>query len=154
MSGIIAAPVAAGAVLTATGNFASNDTILIGARVLKFEATPAALDDIDVGADLAASLENLEGVINGDFEVGEAFAGTLGVEGITAVATATTLIITADMAGAYGNSFDFREGVDGGGTFSMTTVMSGGTGDLQAYIDSIISGNQLNSEAIEALSDL
>jgi len=154
MSGIIAAPVAASGVLTATGNFASNDTVLIGSRVLKFEATPAALDDIDVGADLEASLVNLAGVINGDFAVGEAFAGTLPVIGLSAVSTATVLTVTVDVAGAYGNSMDLREGVDGGGTFSITTAMAGGTGDLQAYIDSIISGAQLNSEVIEALAGL
>lgn len=154
MSGIADAPVAASGVLTATGNFTANDTVIVAGQTYTFVASPAVANDVDLGVDLATSLENLEGAINGDFEVGEAHASTVAAPGVTAVAAATTLTLTADVGGAYGNGIDFREGTDGGGTFSITTAMASGSGDLQAYIDSIISSAQLNSGVIEALAAL
>ena len=144
----------AAGVLTATANFTSNDTVLFGAVTYKFEASPAAANDIDVGTDLEASLVNLAGAINGNFAVGEAHADTVAIDGVSAVSTATLLTVTADMPGLFGNFIDFREGVDGGAVFSISTAMAGGLGDLAAEVGVIVTEEQMNSLVIARLAEL
>lgn len=144
----------AAGVLTATGNFTANDTVIFGAVTYKFVASPSSANDIDLGSDLETSLANLAGAINGDFAVGEAHADTVAIDGVSAVSTATTLTVTADMPGAYGNFIDFREGVDGGTKFSISTAMAGGSGDLAAEIGVIVDEEQMNSLVIARLAEL
>ena len=146
--------VQAAGVLTATANFISNDTVIVAGELYKFEATPTALGDVDVGSDLATSLINLRGAINGDFAVGEAFAGTLPAPGVSAVVTATTLTLTVDVPGDIGNGIDFREGVDGGAVFSISTAMAGGVGDLGLELNAIVSVEQLNAAVLQRIGDL
>lgn len=139
-------------VLTATGNFSSNDTVIVGGVTYKFEASPGAANDVDVGSDLEESLDFLARTINGTFATGEAHADSVSIPGVTATNTATTLTITLDVPGEYGNGFDFREGVDGSSKFSITTPMASGAGDLGAELDAIIDTEQLNSSVISRLA--
>lgn len=148
--------VKAAGVLTATGNFSANDTVIAGGKTYKFVATPAAIYDVDLGADLATSLANLVLAMNGTGTPGATtyFTGTLPVYGYIATSTATTLTLTARLGGLQGNSGELREGTDGGTTFSITTAMSGGTGDFQSWLTGFIANTQLNSEALQALKTL
>lgn len=147
--------VSASGVLTVTGNFTSNDTVIIGGKTYKFEASPAAENDVDIGTDAEESLDFLARVINGTFATGEAHADTEPPPGnVSAVNDATTLTLTVDVPGAYGNGYEFREGVDGGGTFSISTPMGSGDGDLGGELDAIIDDEQLNSAVLARLTVL
>lgn len=148
--------VKAAGVLTATANFTANDTVIAGGKTYKFVATPAAEYDVDIGGTLTVSLANLALAMNGTGTPGATtyFAGTLPVYGYVATSTATTLTLTARLGGLQGNSGEFREGTDGGTAFSITTAMSGGTGDFQAWLTSEIALNQLNSEVLRDLKTL
>lgn len=139
----------ASGVLTVTGNFSANDTVIVGGVTYKFETTTAAANDIDVGADAETSLANLAAAINGDGEGDgtDYHAGTSTVPAVVATSTATTLTITARMGGSDGNNVEFREGVDGGTTFSITTAMANGSGGaLATWIDDVLDRNQVNAE--------
>lgn len=146
--------VKASGTLTATGNFTANDTVIVGAKTYKFEASPAAENDVDLGGDLEESLANLAAAINGDFAVGQAHADTEGSPGVVATSTATTLVLTASVAGEQGNLIEFSEGVDGGAAFSVVGMAGGAGGDIGAYLQAIIDHAQANSLVIAYLSAL
>ena len=141
-------------VLTATANLASNDTIFVAGQTYKIEASPATANDVDLGSDLEATLTNLAGAINGNFAVGEAHADTVAAPGVSAVSTATLVTLTADVPGAFGNGIDFREGVDGGSKFSITTAMAGGAGDLGVELDAVVANMQINSQVAALMTQL
>ncbi len=145
--------------LTATANFASNDTVLIGNVTYKFEATTGAANDINIGTDLEESLDFLTLAINGT-GVGDGtdyHAGTVTIPEMLSSNTATVLTLTARFGGLWGNGFHFAEGVDGGASFSITTAMSSGLGDISGasgWAASLINDNQLNAEVISEVNDL
>lgn len=137
----------ASGVLTVTGNFTANDTVLLGGVTYKFVASPSAANDVDLGADAETSLANLVKAINGTGTEGTEYAAdTVQVSCVVATSTATTLTVTARFGGEWGNAIDFREGVDSGTKFSITTAMSNGTGDIVAWLDGLMDLNQINAE--------
>lgn len=89
--------------LTASGALANNETVTIGVQTYTFKTTPAAAYDVQVGANAAASLENLADAINGELE------GTPANVLVTATSTSTTVVVTAKQAGADGNSIATTE---------------------------------------------
>jgi len=106
--------------LTGTGNFSANDTVIIGSQTFKFVASPAAVGDVDLGADLETSLANLAAAINDSGTAGTTYIqltqderAKLKQNLVSATSTATTLVVTT------AGYTDITEGVDGGTTFSM-----------------------------------
>ncbi len=69
---------AATGVLTFSANLDDNDTLTIGSRVYRFKNTPAAINDIKIGGNKAASIVNLNATIAGTGTPGtEYYIGTL-----------------------------------------------------------------------------
>jgi hypothetical protein len=131
--------VKASGTLTATGNFTANDAVTIGDETYTFVATPGATaNNVDLGADLATSLSNLAAAINGTGTAGTTYGtNTVANADVTAVATATTVVVTARTAGASGNSIVFTEDTDGGSVFSVTgsgTLTNGSNTNVDAFI--------------------
>lgn len=97
--------VAASNVLTTGGNVTEDETVTIGSTVYTFKAAPSAAFEVDIGGTETISLANLASAINLD--------GTAGVEygashvaahpDFTATSDATTLTITAIVAGTAAN---------------------------------------------------
>lgn len=79
--------------LTATANFSASETVTVGSKTYTFGSSEG---QVAVGADLATSLANLAAAINKDGEV-------------VAVATATTIALTAAEYGTAGNSIATTE---------------------------------------------
>lgn len=124
--------------LTTTGNFTANDEVTIGANTYTFVASPSSAYDVDLGATAAISLSNLAAAINGTGTPGTEYAaGTVVHPTVTAVATATTLEITAITGGTGGNSIVLTEDTDGGGTWSVSgsgTLAGGTAGNVDALV--------------------
>jgi len=118
--------------LTATGNFTANDAVTIGDQTYTFVAAPGGTAyNVDLGADLATSLSNLAAAVNGTGTAGTTYGtGTVANTAVSAVATATTVVLTAKSAGAAGNSIVLTEDTDAGGVFSVT-----GSGTLTGATD-------------------
>ena len=113
--------------LTATGNFTADDAVTIGDQTYTFVAAPSSAYEVDLGADLATSLSNLAAAINGTGTAGTTYGtGTVANADVTAVATATTVVVTAKQAnaGTTGNSIVFTEDVDAGGVFELAPASS------------------------------
>lgn len=137
---------------------AATDVITIGSIAYTYIATPAAAYDVDVGADLTASVANLVAAINASGAgSGEYYAtGTSENPHMYAATSATNQIrLTARMPGTLGNGIyllssetdiDIQEVGN-----TATAYSTQGTGDLSSAIESLIDEVQLNSEAISLL---
>jgi hypothetical protein len=149
-----------------TTNVAANDTVLIGDKTYTFKASPAAVYDVDVGADLDTSIDNLVAAINDS--VGEAateYYGT-GLDAhpeVTAIADTTNdeVDLTARMAGEAANAIYLaatspgaNDIVAAGVTLKAAIAASAGTngsGNMDAFIVDLLDRNQVNSELQAAL---
>lgn len=118
--------------LTTTGNFTADDEVTIGSQTYIFKASPSSAYEVDLGGNVATSLANLASAINADGTAGAYGSGTVANSSATAVATATTLVVTAkqSLAGTAGNAVVFTEDTDGGGTWSVS-----GSGTLAGATD-------------------
>lgn len=134
--------------LTVTNQFTANDTVIVNGEIYKFVATPSAAGDVDIGANAEASLANLALAINGTGTPGATtyYTGTVAMPSVIATSDATTLTLTARFAGTWGNDIHFAEGTDGGTTFSISRVMSGGAGAMHTFLTDLRDYEQTNSE--------
>lgn len=115
---------AATATLTFTNQPADTETVTIGAKVYTFQTVLTDVDgNVFIGANLAATIANLTDAINLGAGAGTDYATstTLNTQ-VTGVAGATTLVITAKVAGTGGNAIATTETVTnaswGGATMS------------------------------------
>lgn len=151
--------VKAAGVLTATANFTANDTVIVGGVTYKFVASPASANDIDIGGTLTVSLTNLALALNGEGTPGATtyHEDTVPCAAASAVSTATTLTLTARFGGTWGNNIEFREGVDGGAAFSISTAMAAGAGNFAGaggWVARLLALNPINSEVQRHLRSL
>lgn len=104
---LLGATTAATGTLTATGNFSDNETVTIGSRSYKFQATLTNVNgNVQIGADLATSLVNIANAINGAGTPGTDYAAAMTQNtNIIATQTDTTLTVTASNKGFSGNAF-------------------------------------------------
>ena len=104
----------------------------INGQAYTFVASPSSAYDVDLGGTAAVSLSNLAKAINGTGTAGTEYAaGTVARTDMTAVATATTVVLTAanttTWSGTAGNAITLVETTDGGGTWSVSgATFSGG----------------------------
>lgn len=120
---------AATGTLTFTGQPANGETVTIGAKVYTFQTVLTNVDgNVFIGANLAASISNLAAAINLGAGAGVAYAAaTTANTQVTAVAGATTLVITAIVSGAGGNAIATLEAI-ANATWGGATMAGGGAG--------------------------
>lgn len=133
--------------LTGTGNFTASDTVTIGVQTYTFKAEVASAYDVLIGSDLAGSLTNLAKAINGNGTAGTDYGtGTIANVLVTAEATATTVVITAKVAGTSGNSIATTE--TGSACSFGGATMSGGVDGVNAKIAVAYTSNGTEGEAV------
>lgn len=117
------------ATLTLTGNATENQTVTIGDKVYRFKATPAAINDVDIGGTASVTIDNLIAAINGAAGAGTLyFTGTVAHPLVTAAAGAgDTMDLTAKALGPAGNGIVLAETLSAGSWNRETTL--GGTFD-------------------------
>jgi flagellin len=119
---------AGGAAATPAGVAAAGNTVTVGTQTYTFVAalnsTPTA-NEVLVGANEAASLNNLANAVNGGSGAGATYGSpTVANASATAIATATTVTFTAINNGTTGNSI--ASSATGSGNTFGATVFSGG----------------------------
>ena len=133
--------------LTATGNFSENDTVTVGVQTYKFVKSLTNAYDVKLGADLATSLSNLEKAINGTGTEGTKYAsGTLKNVLASAVATSTTLEVTAIVAGVVGNTIATTE--TGSACSFGGTILAGGADLAEAQIARAFTYSDVENKAV------
>jgi hypothetical protein len=144
---LTAAAVAATTTLTITAQPTNNDTIEIGGRTYRFRDTLAAIDDIKISAvNLAATLLSIQKTINGTGVAGtDMFTGTTINAHVTAgTPGATTIVMTAKVAGEEANDITTTNPVDTGTVITWTgATLSGGTG---SRLENILLGHPFHNE--------
>lgn len=141
----------AAGVLTATGNFADAETVTIGSVTYKFSVNlsdPAVTNEIKIGADASASLDNLIAAINAAAGAGTTYStGTVVHPTVSAAAGAgDTVDLTAKTIGVAGNAIATTT-TAGDASFGAVTLENGAdavvnevvvAGSASASIDNLI----------------
>lgn len=111
-SGSTSAGVKATQTLTASGVFSAGETVTIGDKTYRFvTALTGAANEVLIGANAAASLDNLKSAINATAGEGSTYGtGTVANPNVTATTnTDTTQVVEAYRVGTYGNSIATTE---------------------------------------------
>ena len=133
--------------LTVTGNFTADDTVTIGVQTYKFVASPSDPYDVDLGADAATSLANLEKAVNASGTAGTEYAsGTAANALVTATSTATTLVVTAKTAGVIGNTIATTE--TGSACSFAAATLAGGVDAAEAKIGRAFTYSDVEGKAV------
>ena len=120
---------AAQGTLTFTAQPANGETVTIGTKVYTFQTVLTNVDgNVFIGANLAASISNLAAAITLGAGSGTAYAAatTLNTQ-VTATAGATTMVVTAKVAGTSGNSIATTE-ILANASWGGATMSGGNTG--------------------------
>ena len=146
--------------LDAAGEATDGETIVIGGKTYTFRATVGALDgSVHIGADVAATVDNLVAAINLDATEGETGGGAGTDYGtamtrnpcVYATRVAATGVITlhAHVPGEIGNQITVAQGTS---TITLGgTELASGTGNIGDFFDSLFSMNQINSDVVNDL---
>ena len=154
---------AATAVLTLTDNFDDTETCVVGGKTYTVNATVGATDgSVDLGTNAEGTLKNLAAAINLTPLLGETgVADADYASGMTINAevysdplllTATVLVVRARTPGTVGNLIVATE-THGEGSWD-NAVLSGGAGNIEGWVDSLLDLNQINAEVIQELLKL
>jgi hypothetical protein len=147
----ISALVHATGTITSSGvQVTANDTVTIGGVEYTFVASPAVENDIDIGADAAATLQNLYDAINGSGVAGQYHADTEpNPDAIATSVTATVLTVKSRVPGTVGNFLPLAKSA---ATLSVSAaLLASGAGSIATAIDEILAGSQLNAEVEQHL---
>ena len=143
----VPAAVAATGTLTATGNFANNDTVTTGTKTYTFQTVLTNVDgNVLIGASASDSLDNLIAAINLGAGAGTLYATATTANGFVSAAAGAgdTLVATALLTGTIGNTYATSD-TSANASWGAGTL-TGGTGDLV-----ILSTTQLPSNTTAAV---
>ena len=143
----VPAAVAATATLTNATNFIDTETVTIDGKVYTFQAALADADgNVQLGASVALSHENLRRAINLDGVAGTNYAATAMTlhPTVSATDTATTTVVTAKVSGTAANAIAVSQAT-ATATWS-SALLVGGAGDMV-----ILGGGELPAQTIAAV---
>jgi hypothetical protein len=139
------AAVAATAVLSIPTNPLANATVTIGTRVYKFVATPAAVDDVDIGVSATVSAANLAAAINAGAGSGTAYHGSTPAHAdVTALASGTNVTVTARKPGTGAHAVAVTMTVVGGSWDGV--FLHGGVGENTTVSATQTAGLRINGK--------
>lgn len=120
--------------LTLGANVAADETVTIGPVTYTYKAAPTTgANEVKVGADASASLDNLIAAIGQTAGAGDKYgsATVLHPSCKAAAGAGDTMVVTALTAGTAGNSLATTETLAGGGNeFGAATLLGGVSGDV------------------------
>ena len=142
---------------TFTSNVSANDTVVIGDQTYTFVATPGTTaNNVDIGGDLATSILNLVAAINLSGTPGTEYGNLTVVNPyVTATAAATTIDLTARVAGAEINGLYVAATSPGANDIAVESVVFGlgantghadGAGSVATFLSDIQTYMQPNAE--------
>lgn len=163
-SGVPLTQASAPASFAFTSQVAASDTVVIGDQTYTFEASPAAANDVDIGADLDGSISNLVAAINDSGVEGTDYGtGTVANPYVTAAADLVNdeVDLTARGAGSQYNGLHLAATSPGanditanGVTLAAVTGATAGVGVLDDFVSDLIDQSQINSDVLLHLKQL
>lgn len=115
-------------VLTFIGNVSADDTVTVGAKTYKFVATPAAENDVDLGATSSLSAINLKRAINEGTNGGSYYTDTTINVDVVAARSGLVLTLTARKTGPDGNDLALSKSA---ANITVTTAFAGGVREYE-----------------------
>ena len=141
--------------LTASGTFTDTQTVVVGGKTYTTQTSLTNVDgNVLIGADAAATLQNLYDAINLTGTAGTQYAAAMTANTrvkATAV-TATTLVVRALTPGEVGNLIASTE-TQTNAAWGAATLASG-AGNFTAWVAALEASTQINSEVLAALHAL
>jgi hypothetical protein len=145
----------ASGVLTASGVFTDTQTVVVGGKTYTTQTSLTNVDgNVAIGADAAATLQNLYDAINLTGTPGTQYAAamTANTRVRASAVTATTLTVKALTAGEVGNLIASTE-TQTNAAWGAATLASG-AGNVSAFVNDLLDLNQINSEVMAELKKL
>jgi len=139
--------------LAANGNPGDGGTITIGDKTYRFKDTLAQANDVKIGADGEATLNNLRAAINDsgtegvNYGTGTTANAQVNAPSAAAVSTDATLAIKADALGTGGNAIIFTED-------SAANLTVSGSGFLTGGVDAIANEIKIGANTDATLANL
>lgn len=121
--------------LTSTGVALNDETVVVGSRTYTFKTTlTGAANEVLIGANASASLDNLKAAINGAAGAGSTYGRNTvpHADVIAGAKTATTLVLIAKREGTAGNSLASTETLTNF-TFGGATFAGGAAAGARAF---------------------
>lgn len=140
---------------TAAGTAA--DTIDVGGTQYTLQAAVGTTaNEVKIGADLTATRDNLVAAIMAGAGSGTVYgSNTVKNTDARAVASGTdSIAVSACVPGAIGNQVALAEASTAFSWAGAATALSGGTGDIETWVVTLIDMNQINSEVLQELKKL
>lgn len=142
--------------LTLSANPLNTETVTVGSKTYTFQTSLTNVDgNVLIGANAAASLQNLFDAINLTGTSGTQYAAAMTINAnvkATSV-TATTVVVKSKVPGVIGNLIASTETIVTGGSWGAATLASG-AGSIMTALDQLIATEQLSASAQQALHDL
>ena len=141
--------------LTSSGTFTDTQTVVVGGKTYTTQTSLTNVDgNVLIGANAAATLQNLYDAINLTGTAGTQYAAAMTANTrvkATAVTT-TTLVVQALTPGEVGNLIATTE-TQTNAAWGGATLASG-AGNFTAWVAALEAGTQINSEVLAALHAL
>lgn len=141
--------------LTSSGVFTDTQTVVVGTKTYTTQTVLTNVDgNVFIGANAAATLQNLKDAINLTGTPGTQYAAAMTANSLCRAVsvTATTLLVSSRVAGAIGNQIPTTEtqtNAAWGGA-----VLASGAGDVSTDIRALLAVSQVNGAVNQALIDM
>lgn len=153
----IAAPVRATLTLTSDlSNVTAADTVTVGGTTYTFRAAVGTTTSEVLFTSYTTALANLTSAINLTAGSGTTYGSNTTINDFCTATnpTASTMVVSAKAAGTVGNFITVAEGSTHLSWTAGGTLLTGGTGSVNATIDDVLLTSQCNSDVIKALTPL
>lgn len=156
MAKLSSGPVRALGTLTLSGQPLNTETVVVGGKTYTFQTSLTDVDgNVKIGADAAASIQNLYNAINlTGTGVGTNYATSMTKNKQVEVTstTATTLVVKAGVPGTIGNLIASTETLTNGSWGG--SVLASGAGDSALCIREIVAYDQVNAAVLDSLNQM
>lgn len=141
--------------LTSTGTFTDTQTVVVGGKTYTTQTSLTNVNgNVAIGANAAATLQNLYDAINLTGTAGTQYAAAMTANTrvkATAV-TATTLVVKALTPGEVGNLIASTE-TQSNAAWGAATLASG-AGDINTFVTGVIANTEVGAELLTELKKL
>lgn len=143
--------------LTLAANAAAAETVVIGGKTYTLQSALTNVDgNVLIGASAEATIDNLVAAINLGDGAGTAYAAamTRNEKAWAKKQSASVLRAYAAIPGSIGNDVPVSETLAAVGSAWGAATMANGSGNILAWVETLVTMNQLNSEVLSEIAKL
>lgn len=153
----VTAPVRASITLTSDlSNVTAADTVTVGGTTYTFRAAVGTTTGEVLFTSYTTALANLTSAINATAGSGTTYGSNTTINDLCVATnpTASTVVLTAKVPGTVGNFISVAEGSTHLSLTAAGTLLTGGTGSVNATVEDLLLTSQCNSDVIKVLTQM